>query len=1325
MRGARATASLLCAAVLLALVDAAQAATTASGPVLVDTLWRAQDGPVEVLGDVDVVNGATLTIEAGVTVYMASNTSIVVTQGALRVAGTQQNPVVITSTRDRGTDTPAPGDWGQLRFLDGTRDADTVLEHLEVRYGKGVAMQAASPTLNSVTIAGHAGPAISIDLASSPAGSGNRALGNVLNGILVPPGDIQGSVRWRLRGIPFVIAGGTVGVGAAPTVAQLDPNTIEQGSSITAVVRGTRLAGAESVTLGGSGLAAEVLPGGSDSELPVRITAQPTAPTGTVGLEAQVAAGKVPLPAALTVILPLPPLIASDIAPTSIRLGESKSFTINGAGLFGARVDLPANSGLTLSGLQTTATQATFTLAASGSASTGSVVLTLSNPGIAKGTAGVSVTVRKALPRIVVTPAVLAVPPDPTSRSFRVGLSDSDDEAHVFTVTIGDASVVQITPLSFTIPAGQTQATLAIKGLKNGQTNLGIASPGLASVSVPVLVTPEYDSINTAYASGVGVSRDPAVGAGTRTAGPLAGALVGIVAGRYVAEVIPRALTVGTGPVTLVVRGAGLEAVSDVRLVPESGITRGTISVSPDGSTVSIPVTVAANATASLRQVVLTGTHAPYALAQPDVDRVRIVLPAPQIESIDPVLAAPGTTAVGLVVRGRYLQGASLVEAVPPGGIFIGTNPAISADGSTLTTALSVAADASSGTRLLRVTTPGGTSTPVSSASNTLTIGPPGAPLVPVTSLAAPMVGVARDAGAAPSALAQLPSALLGVTVGPVIVSRSPPAGIIGETVSLAVTGAQLQGVTALQFLPPTGLTAGAPVISTDGRTVTFPVIIDPAAPQTLRAVRVRAGSGDVPFADPSQASFRVTPLLPRIDSVTPNTVLIGGSATPVLLRGVNFQNASEVRIAPPDGITISKPPVLAAGATEATVNVTVASGAAPGPRAIIISTPAGETSSTPGSNNTVILGSTLSPLFDSLAAPLVGVGKDTSTVAPRTVDRIISAQVGIAVGAIALSVEAPTLYPLADGELRIRGEGLAEITEVRLLGAGGVSIASSFQVSADGKELTVRILVDGNPDGGYRQIELRGAGGRIVSFADPAAAALLVRPGAQYYLPASIVGVTRESSVQAPPPARLLSGAQVGVVVGPLALALEAPALYPAATGVLTITGQGLQAVTNVRFLGLAGVVRDAFTISVDGTRLSVPLTVAGNAAPGVRAVVLDSAAGPVPFVDPRAAQIAVATGVPSIDSIDPIVWRQGQGISLTIRGQHLGQARRVVPSPAEGISVAPAITVSPDGTTLTVGISVAPDAPPSDEGLVQVETPGGITPAVRTPANSFRIVP
>ncbi len=71
-------------------------------------------------GQVYVKNGATLTIPAGVTVYMAksddaANKSVlVITQGAkLNVNGTEEKPVVFTS----GATNKAPGDWGAIVIL--------------------------------------------------------------------------------------------------------------------------------------------------------------------------------------------------------------------------------------------------------------------------------------------------------------------------------------------------------------------------------------------------------------------------------------------------------------------------------------------------------------------------------------------------------------------------------------------------------------------------------------------------------------------------------------------------------------------------------------------------------------------------------------------------------------------------------------------------------------------------------------------------------------------------------------------------------------------------------------------------------------------------------------------------------------------------------------------------------------------------------------------------------------------------------------------------------------------------------------------------------
>ena len=170
MRGWRAAAGGLVAA-LLAVASGADAASVVSGTIQSDTTWRAQDGPFDVAADVTVAGGATLTIEAGVTVHMRAGVNLSVEQGALRALGTAAQPVVITSVRDQTGDTPAPGDWGTLRFLAGTIGAATLLERVEIRYGSGLALEQASATFNYVTVAGHSGPAIAIDLRSSLHGS--------------------------------------------------------------------------------------------------------------------------------------------------------------------------------------------------------------------------------------------------------------------------------------------------------------------------------------------------------------------------------------------------------------------------------------------------------------------------------------------------------------------------------------------------------------------------------------------------------------------------------------------------------------------------------------------------------------------------------------------------------------------------------------------------------------------------------------------------------------------------------------------------------------------------------------------------------------------------------------------------------------------------------------------------------------------------------------------------------------------------------------------------------------------------------------------------
>ncbi|MFO1323089.1 MAG: hypothetical protein U1F15_03400 [Burkholderiales bacterium] len=201
---------------LAAVAHVAAAATNVGGPITVGTTWTLANAPYTATADVTIDAGAVLTIEPGVTVFMNPGTNLIVKNGALAAQGSQALPIVVTSYRDvpNPNPLPAPGDWGQLQFQAGTIAASTALDHVHVKYGAGIAITGASPTLNRVSSLNHLGAAIAIDLASSPVGQGLVATGNTINGIAVPAGDITGSVTWGLTGIPYVVAQGVVGVGA-------------------------------------------------------------------------------------------------------------------------------------------------------------------------------------------------------------------------------------------------------------------------------------------------------------------------------------------------------------------------------------------------------------------------------------------------------------------------------------------------------------------------------------------------------------------------------------------------------------------------------------------------------------------------------------------------------------------------------------------------------------------------------------------------------------------------------------------------------------------------------------------------------------------------------------------------------------------------------------------------------------------------------------------------------------------------------------------------------------------------------------------------------
>lgn len=897
----------------------------------------------------------------------------------------------------------------------------------------------------------------------------------------------------------------------------------------------------------------------------------------------------------------------SALSPTEVRRGQTATITVTGSALNHATVASPS-ADLVVSNVKSQPTSIEFDLTVSAQAPLGTQSFTLANAG---GSVAASMTINPALPRMSITPVPLAVPPDNVPRAFNIALSNADTVAHTIDLSVSNPAIATVSPASITIPAGQVSAQASITGRSGGSTTLSLASPTLQAVQTPVYVTAEFAGINTSNAALVGVVLEvPPSPPRTEVVQIGAHADVGVVIGGHLRDVTPKAIPRGT-TATLTLTGKGLDAAASIALYPADGVTVGTLSAAPDGLTAAVNVSVADDAPATLRQIVLTdNAGSRFPVSRADSDRVLIAYHAPVVESVTPVFGTVGAP-VTVTLRGRNLQGAR-IDLSPGTGIQVDGAPVANADGTVATFNLGIGSLTALGEHLVRVHTPGGSSQSVKTPENTFTvvtalnevIGPVHAAQVGVVLEAPPTPPSSQDLGLyAPS---------LGMAFGPVVTNATPRAGIIGESVTLTMQGQELDGVTALTFSPAEGLTVQSLTPSADGKSLSATVDIAFNAPKTVRAIRVWSGTTSVPFSDPAHAQFQVTAPLPRIDSVTPVNIAAGSGPVTLNVRGVNFKDASQVTVTPATGITVSQPPLVNADATEVSVTVTVAAGASTGQRVLRVTTPAGTTDATASPSNTLNIVNTLGGAVTPILAPALGVVKQDDTP-PATEDRPVLA------------------YDLG-----------------------------------------------------------------VVLQSDP------------------------------PPPASqdiFLGGARLGVAVGPFAHTVQASALVPGATGSLTVTGMSLDVVTSVSLLPATGVTLGTPVVSADNLSLILPVTVAANAPAGPRQLVLSTPTGTLPFSQAEGDRFIVAPGAPAIDSITPILARQGDTVTLTIRGTYLQDASVLI-EPAAGVVLGGPPGVNTTGTEITIGVHVPLGAALGGR-VIRVQTPGGVTTDQAEPANTFTVFP
>ena len=425
---------------------------------------------------------------------------------------------------------------------------------------------------------------------------------------------------------------------------------------------------------------------------------------------------------------------------------------------------------------------------------------------------------------------------------------------------------------------------------------------------------------------------------------------------------------------TLAINGTDLGAVTDVGFSPDDGVTLSAPVVAGDGQSLTVDVTIAADAPATLRQVLVTASGSPIRPASPEADRFRITPPQPSIASIAPNYLVAGAGTAAITIRGQLFDEVQSVRLIPADDITVNT-PTVNAAGDIVTVELTALAGAQTGPRTLVVKTPGGETTLTPDAANTMNVvsqvvatrtpilsaplgiqkdtdTPPPAATADRLILASP-IGVELQASVPdPTRDIEVVGALTGVTLGPIGLGLTPSAALIDSSMVVTINGSELDDVTAVAFVPADGvtLTSGFTVNSA-GTQITVPIDVDVNAPQTLRQVVLTTASGEVRFSSPEGDRIRIAGDAAIIDSIEP-IQQVPGTTFDLLIRGSNFNETSVVSAAPANGVQFNTPVVNGDG-TEITVRMVIDLTATPGPRAITVTTPSGTTSDTPTAENT------------------------------------------------------------------------------------------------------------------------------------------------------------------------------------------------------------------------------------------------------------------------------------------------------------------------------------------------------------------------------------
>ncbi|MDP2073694.1 RHS repeat domain-containing protein [Hydrogenophaga sp.] len=683
--------------------------------------------------------------------------------------------------------------------------------------------------------------------------------------------------------------------------------------------------------------------------------------------------------------------------------------------------------------------------------------------------------------------------------------------------------------------------------------------------------------------------------------------------------------------------------------------------------------------------------------------------------------AAPAGVTVGgtheLTVRGFGIPAGAQVAVVPPQGI----TPAVTSQANNqLGVSLQVEANAAAGWRRIEVRDATGKAIPYASAEAGLIQITTGQPeILSIDPLFAERNRVVtlklRGRHLQNGRITLSPSTDLRVDAAPVISADGTEMTAKVEIVALAATGARLVQVTT-----PSG-SSTAQVSAANQFTIVSEITAN-VTPIASPLVGVQVGSSTTA---PTPSAFG--PLVAQVGvlvgqgarSLAPKAGVIGTSVT-IEVAGAGLQAVQSAVLQPADGLTLGAATASADG-LRLSLPVTIAADAPRSVRRLVLTSASGRV---------------------AFSQP---EGDQFAVVAPVPEFSSTSPQVWLAGQTVAVTVQ---------------GRNLSGVQAIALQPGGGVNIVAPYTVNAEGTQLNFNAQLAADAASGPRTLVITTAAGSSAPEASPANTVQIARQlgGAVTPIASPLVGLVVGTT--APPPAAplgvLANAAAVGVMVNTIAQPvnrLETPHARPvgvvvgAATrrvdpaapdgflkgssGVVEVQGIALGAVTQVSVTG-TGVTAGTPTANTDGTRLTVPITVAADAPSGGYALRLSAPAGAgttqLATVDASALQFNVGALPTAFNSTSPIVLEQGKTVTLTVRGVGLRDVYTLAFEPAAGITVGPAgaaLVWSTDsfGEKLTVPVFVEPGAAIGSR-VLRLRVPGASTDAQATPANTVTIV-